>query len=112
MDGQDVTVYWSSNLCDKNGDKETAFTVSITNGAGKQVHTAQVKDTAEKPAASVTIPGAVLKYDYQNHSNEYHVKVASEFQGAKCEAEATITLTSKPAIVRFNKLPRYYIPPT
>lgn len=57
-DGQAVTVYWTSNLCDKNGSAETTFTVTVTGGMLTEPYKTTVTGTAKQPAASCEIPGA------------------------------------------------------
>ena len=107
--GQDVTVFWTSNLCDKNGANDTAFTVTVTKGS-EPVYTTTVTGTAAAPAASVTIPGAQLKYAYgADETNLYTVTVTSAYNGVTYTAKATIDLASQPAVVTLDKLPTYYI---
>ena len=113
--GQDVTVYWTSNLCDKNGDTTTTtFTVTVKRG-GELVsvegftNPMTVTGTKSSPAASVTIPGDVLAYDYQSGANTFTVEVASTYSNQEYKATATINLESKPAVVTFDKLQSYYI---
>ena len=109
--GQDVTVFWSSNLCDKNGETPTTFRVTVNKGA-ENMYTADVAGTQEKPAGSVTIPGHVLTYDYQNGSNRYKVTVQTEYGGKTYAATVDIDLSSKPAQVALDKLSNYYITDT
>ena len=112
-DGQAVTVYWTSNLCDKNGSAETTFTVTVTGGMLTEPYKTTVTGTAKQPAASCEIPGSVLKYDYTGASNNtYNIQVSSIYQGKEYPATATITLDSKPAIVTFDKLDSYYVTDT
>lgn len=109
--GQDVTVFWSSNLCDKNGETPTLFRVAVTNGR-EDVYTTDVTGTRETPAGSITIPGNVLTYDYQGGRNRYTVAVSAEYGGKTYTASAAIDLSSKPAQVTLNKLDSYYITDT
>lgn len=120
VDGQDVTVYWSSNLCDKNGDKTTEFTVTVRDAGGNEVEVPEgaegvlnpmtVTGTASEPAASVTIPAALLKYSYeQNASNSFTVEVKASYENKDYIATATISLASRPAVVSLASLPSYYI---
>lgn len=108
---QDAVVYWTSNLCDKNGDTETEFTVTVTReGAKEAAWTSTVKGTANNPVASVTIPGDVLAYDYGSDAkNTFTVQVSSAFESKEYKDTATIALTPRPATVKLNKLPAYYI---
>lgn len=108
---QDAMVYWTSNLCDKNGDTQTEFKVTVTrDGAKEPAWTSTVTGTGKTPAASVTIPGDVLAYDYSSGANNtFTVEVSSTFEGKEYKDAATIALTPRPATVKFNKLPAYYI---
>ena len=115
-DGQDVTVYWSSNLCDKNGETPTEFTVELKRGSepvdlnGEKEGTClTVSGTAKKPVSSVTIPGKFLGYDYDSGSNTFTVTVSARYGEKDYTATATICLESKPAQVSLNKLENYYI---
>ncbi len=115
-DGQDVTVYWSSNLCDKNGETPTEFTVELKRGSdpvdlnGNEEGTClTVSGTAEKPVSSVTIPGKFLEYDYSSGNNTFTVTVSARYGEKDYTATATICLESKPAQVSLNKLENYYI---
>lgn len=115
-DGQAVTVYWSSNLCDKNGDTPTEFHVELerngqpvdlngeTEGTGLTI-----TGTAKQPASSVTIPGDVLTYDYNSGSNKFTVTVSAQYEDKEYRAQASISLESKPAQVSLDKLDSYYI---
>lgn len=110
--GQDVTVYWTSNLCDKNGDTPTTFAVTVKRGS-EAVYSTEVKGTASAPAASVTIPGSVLTYDYsENGTNRFTVEVSSTYANRPYTATASISLESKPAVVTFDKLSSYYLTDT
>lgn len=106
--GQDVTVYWSSNLCELNkGD--TTFTVTVTKG-DDTVYTATATGTKDAPASSVTIPANTLRYDYgAGASNQYTVTVSAEYLGEEYTAEGTIDLAAKPAKVTLGTLSSYYI---
>ena len=113
-EGQDTQVYWSSNLSDKaqatdeNPNAETTFSVSVTRG-DKQ-WSKSVTGTAAKPAASVTIPGAFLTYDYNDSSNNtFAVTVSAEFEGKTYEAKATIELFAQPAEVSLEHPASYYL---
>ncbi len=108
-DGADATVYWTSNLCDKNGETPTVFTVTIKQGL-TEVYSVTVSGTAEAPAASVEIPGEVLSYDYSAvGSNTYTVTVSAVYEGVTYSAEATMNLEAQPAQVSLGKLDSYYI---
>ena len=110
--GQDVTVYWTSNLCDKNGDTPTTFAATVKRGS-EAVYSTEVKGTASAPAASVTIPGSVLTYDYsENGTNRFTVEVSSTYANRPYTATASISLESKPAVVTFDKLSSYYLTDT
>lgn len=116
MAGQPVTVYWSSNLCDKNGDTPTSFTVTLKKDNepidlnGEEEGTdAIVTGTAQKPAASFTVPGELLSYDYESDNNTYTLTVTSTFEGETYSADATIILNSQPAVVTLTPPDSFYI---
>lgn len=107
--GQDVSVYWSSNLCELNKRGETVFTVTVTKG-DDTVYTTTATGTQDAPASSVTIPADELKYDYgADASNRYTVTVSASYQGQEYKAEGTIDLAAKPATVKLDTLSSYYI---
>ncbi len=115
-DGQNVTVYWSSNLCDKNGETPTEFKVELKRGSelvdlnGDEEGTCLiVSGTAKNPASSVTISGKILEYDYGGGNNTFTVTVSARYGEKDYTATATISLESKPAQVFLNKLENYYI---
>lgn len=107
-DGQPAIVYWTSNLCDKNGETPTEFHVTVTR-ENKQVYTTVVTGTAENPAGSVTIPGNVLEYDYSGGSNTFTVTISASYGGQTYSGTATISLEAQPAQVSLGKLGSYYI---
>ena len=107
-DGQPAMVYWTSNLCEKNADTDTVFSVTVTRGA-QEVYTTTVTGTAEEPAGSVTIPGDVLQYDYSGGSNAFTVTVSATYGGQIYSDTATISLEAQPARVSLGKLNSYYI---
>lgn len=120
VDGQNVTVYWSSNLCDKNGEEPTSFTVTVKDAEGDTVEVPEGAEgisnpmietgTAASPAASVTIPAALLTYSYKEGvSNTFTVEVEATFEGKTYTDDATISLASQPAVVTLTSLPSYYI---
>lgn len=107
--GQDVTVYWSSNLCELNKRDETVFTVTVTKG-GETVYTTTATGTQDAPVSSVTIPADELKYDYgAGASNQYTVTVSASYQEQEYTAAGTIDLAAKPAKVTLGTLNSYYI---
>ncbi len=109
VSGQSVAVYWTSNLCDKNGDMPTEFFVKVMRG-NQAVYTTTVTGTASNPAASAAIPGNVLTYDYSgSDNNRFAVTVSAVYQEKEYSAAAIIDLSSKPAVVTFDKLDSYYI---
>lgn len=106
--GQEVTIYWSSNLCELNKG-ETAFTVTVSKG-GEAVYTTTATGSRENPVSSVTIPGDTLKYDYgADSSNQYTVTVSTSYQEQAYTAQGTIDLAAKPATVKLDTLSGYYI---
>jgi len=108
-DGADVTVYWTSNLCDKNGETPTTFTVTVNQGL-TEVYSATVSGTAGAPAASLDIPGRYLPYDYSTVGfNTYEVTVSADFESKLYSDHATITLEAQPAQVALGKPDSYYI---
>ncbi len=127
VEGQDLTVYWTSNLCDKNGENPTEFTVVLTrNGSGLETWT--VSGTAQEPASSITIPGEDLKYDYNvSDNNVYQLTVSSQLAVSSenadtagtddnsdteyipYEATARITVEPMPAVATLGSLDSYYI---
>lgn len=107
--GQDVSVYWSSNLCELNKTGETVFTVTVTKG-DDTVYTTTATGTKDAPASSVTIPADKLKYDYgADASNQYTVTVSVSYQEQEYTATGTIDLAAKPATVKLDTLSSYYI---
>ena len=112
VSGKDVTVYWSSNLCDKNGEETTTFTVTVTRDGTDKVWTERVTGTAFKPVASCKIPGNVLTFDYEANHNTFTVTVESSFNEVSLSEQAHISITSQPAVVSFEKLKAYYITDT
>lgn len=110
--GQNVSIYWSSNLCDKNGETPTAFAVKVTRGA-ETVYETTVTGNAAAPAASVTIPASVLEYHYTaGGSNIFTVTVSSAFEGVTYTAATVIDLSSPPATVSLDSLGSYYLSDT
>lgn len=112
-DGQDVTVYWTSNLCDKNGDTPTTFTVTLKRGDETielPAGIATVIGTKESPAGSVTIPAEYLSYDYSaSKSNEFTVTVSASYADKTYSGSAKITLAAKPATVSLTYPKSLYI---
>ena len=106
---KDLTIFWSSNLCDKNGKTETVFDVTVQREGSEEPYKVQVKGTAEAPAASVVIPASLFTYDYKSGKNTFTVAVSSTYKGKEQKATATITLDSKPASVKLAGLKNYYV---
>lgn len=107
--GRPVTVYWTSNLCDK---ADTTFHISVTRD-GTEVFTKDVSGTKAAPAASCTIPAEVLTYDYKAAAvNTFTVTVWATYNGVTHTKTATIDLQSKPAHVALKGLDSYYITDT
>lgn len=107
--GQEVSVYWSSNLCELNKTGETVFTVTVTKG-DDTVYTTTATGTKDAPVSSVTIPADELKYDYgAGASNQYTVTVSASYQEQEYTATGTIDLAAKPATVKLDTLSSYYI---
>ena len=109
VSGRDVNVYWTSNLCSKNGETPTTFHVSVKRG-GTEVFTQDVTGTKSRPASSVTLPASVMEFQYGATAvNMFTVNVTAVFKGETFEANATVELESLPAKIKLNKLDSYYI---
>lgn len=109
VDGKDTAVYWSTNLCEKNGANETVFTVTLSRG-GNAVRTETVTGTAANPASGYTIKGCDLEFDYVNTSNNIcEVEISAVYQGKTYTDTATIQLESLPARISLTPLESYYI---
>ena len=111
LSGRDVTVYWSSNLCDKNGSEATAFTVTVTRGTETDpVYETTVTGTAAAPASSAVIPGEKLSFQYGAGAvNTFTVKVRAVYRETEYADAARIDLESLPARVTLDRLDSYYI---
>lgn len=108
VSGKDVTVYWTSNICDKNGEETTTFTVTVTRGDDTDTYT--LTGTASNPVSTYTVSGSDLEYDYSAAANNtITVTVSAEYAGVTYEASAEIILDSTPAVVSLDSLDSYYI---
>lgn len=114
-DKHDLTIFWTSNLCEKNGSENTEFNVEIRDGKDDTkpvVYSTVVTGTADNPAGSVTIPGSVFEYYYDGKgSNEYKVTISAKnlSSGVTYSDSVDVTVTSLPAEVSLGKLDSYYI---
>lgn len=114
-DKHDLTIFWTSNLCEKNGSENTEFNVEIRDGKDDTkpvAYSTVVTGTADNPAGSVTIPGSVFEYYYDGKgSNEYKVTVSTKnlSSGVTYLDSVDVTVTSLPAEVSLGKLDSYYI---
>lgn len=107
--GKDKTVYWSSNLCEKNGSTQTSFNITLKRGSTTTLTTA-VTGTTASPSGSYTIPGNKLNYDFSNNTNNVcTLTVSSVYGGKTYSATATITLEAPTAVVKLNALDSYSI---
>ena len=121
--GQDVTINWSSNLCQKNetggadgGFAATTFHVSAYAGqepAGKAFWTAELTTSdTERSISSATIPWKDLAAIYDEDERYFTVTVYAEYQGEKYgtypkddgtfggnTATAVVKMISRPAAV-------------
>ncbi len=111
VSGKAATVYWTSNLCDKNGATPTVFNITVTNKAtDSQVHSATLSGTATNPVGSVTL--SKLDYNYTadtENANTYDVTVSAVYEGKLYTATATIIVEAETAEVSVGPLDSYYI---
>lgn len=109
VSGEPATVCWCSNICNKNGAAETTFSVNVKRG-GLEVYSGTVKGNADDPAASVSIPGDVLRYNYGPEAvNVFDVTVSTTYGGRTYSAAASVRLRARPATVRLKPLENYSI---
>ncbi len=100
--GQDVTVYWSSNLQEK--DPSVVFAVEAKRGTETIFEKDNVGET------SITIPDSQLSYQYDNGgSNTITITVSAVYDGATYEDTTELTLVSQPAVVTLDDLSSYYL---
>lgn len=115
-DKNDAGIFWVSNLCDKNGDNETEFTVKLENNGREILLSDSVKyrtGTKTKPVGNVTIPGKLLTYSYDGtESNEYTVTVSAEYKGVTYSDSVIIEVSALAAEVSLAPLKSYYISDT
>ena len=110
--GQDATVYWSSNLWDK--DPATAFEVKVTKGTGETGETVFTETyTSETTAPSrAVIPESVLRYTSgEDGDNTYTVTVTAKLGDTTQLQPVTATIVVEPsnAKVTLASLPSYYL---
>ena len=109
VSGKDVKIYWTSNICKKNGATPTVFHVSVTRG-GTEVYSEDVTGTNSSPASSVTLPASIMEFHYGPTAvNTLNVTVSTSFNGINYKHSAAVTLESVPAKIKLNKLDSYYI---
>lgn len=108
--GQDATVYWSSNLWDKN--TATAFEVKVTKGDEETpVYETTVSDSTTAPSRAV-IPESVLRYTSGDDAdNTYTVTVTAKLGDTTQLQPVTATIVVEPsnAKVTLASLPSYYL---
>ena len=108
--GRPVTVYWSTNLCDKvEAPDAVSFSFAVRRG-GSTVHTATLSGNKANRVSSATIPADVLYYDYSEGAvNSFSVTVSAVYNGTAYNASAVVTLEPSPATVRLRSLSSNYI---
>ena len=118
VSGEPLTVYWSSSLCDLNGETPTNFTVSLTrvdeNGNPadtlQPTYTDTLTGTAENYVSFATIPGQFLHYRSGGEKeNTYRFTVSSEHGSQTYSASTTVVVKSKPAKVKLTPQDSYFI---
>ena len=100
--GDDISVYWSSNIRDKT-DGKAIFRVEVSRGGA-------LVFSASSNGNRVIIPGSRLKYDYTGAAgNTYTVKVSAVFEDKPYTDQATLTVTARPAAVSMVPPETYYL---
>ena len=100
--GKDVPLFWSSNIPDK--DENAEFSLTVKNGKDETVYSESTK------ACGATIPASALTYDYNSGSNNtYSVTVSVTYNAETLKAEAKITLSSPPAVIKLSELESLYL---
>ena len=109
VSGEPATVCWCSNICDKNCDADTTFTVRVKRG-GTEVYCGTVRGNADAPAAAAVIPGDVLRYNYGAGAvNVFDVTISASYGGRIYSAGTSVKLKTRPATVRLQALENYSI---
>ena len=113
VDGQGLTVFWSSNICAQNGTTPTTFSIEFyraSDTTGTPVYTTTVSGTAANPVTQAAIPAEYLAYTYEeNGINEFVIKVSTVYHDTTYSGEVKASVESLPAEVRLTGLSDYYI---
>lgn len=113
IDGQGLTVYWSSNICAQNGTTPTTFDIKLyraTDTTGTPVYTTTVSGTGANPISQAAIPAEYLAYTYEeNGINSFVIKVSTEYHDTTYSGEVKASVESLPAKVSLKGLSNYYI---
>ena len=103
-----VKIFAASNI------SESPIIVDIYQGnevvSGAAIGTWMVPSfTEDNPLAEVLVPGTFFPYHYgYNDQNLYTVHFHTSYDGEDYEGKAHVTVESPPAVVRFNRLEKYY----
>lgn len=99
--GNDVPVYWTSNLADK--DSNVKYNVSVSSGS-------DVIYSADVSESGIIIFRNVFSYDYSGTvSNTYKVNVSAVYNETEYKDETQITLVSKPAKITLSQPETNYV---
>ncbi|MBO4497203.1 MAG: hypothetical protein J5739_03255 [Lachnospiraceae bacterium] len=113
VDGQGLTVYWSSNICAQNGTTPTVFDIKLyraTDTTGTPVYTTTVSGTAANPVSQAAITAEYLAYTYEeNGINSFVIKVSTVYHDTTYSGEVKASVESLPAKVSLKGLSNYYI---
>ena len=113
VDGQGLTVFWSSNICAQNGTTPTVFTVKLyraNDSSGTPVYTTTVSGTKASPVSQAAIPAEYLAYTYEeNGINSFVIVVSTEYHNTTYSGEVKASVESLPAKVSLTGLTDYYI---
>ena len=117
IDGQDLTVFWSTNICTENGTTPTEFTIRLYRtadetlaSAGDPVYETTVTCTASDPVMQYTVPADYLAYFYgENAVNSFVITIGTVYRGTPYSGKAVASVESLPAKVSLMGLDNYYI---
>ncbi|MCR5767020.1 MAG: hypothetical protein K6G45_00815, partial [Lachnospiraceae bacterium] len=119
VDGKDITIHWTSNLCENNGNTLTVFTASLYRGnyadltaaeaSGARIYSTTVSGTASDPVSSASIPAEYLTYSYDNADNVFSIFISATYKDETFSGKARVEVEPKPAKVRLESLSNYYI---
>ncbi len=118
-DDQELTVYWSSNICENNGSSTTVFDIKVYRGdytapnagepSGTPFLSAQAAGTASAPVSKYTFAPGTLHYSYGNADNDYTIFISNTYKGVTTTHKIPVTVESLPATVQLGGLEDYYI---